>query len=64
MQALAGSAQSASEVVQCRCAFMHVLNVKRQCIDEIIFQKGNHLIAGAVNRGQKKQNSHLRKGPL
>lgn len=53
MQALAGSAQSTSEVAQCRCAFVHILNVKRQLIKEIIFQMTDHLITRAANRKKK-----------
>lgn len=61
VQALAGSAQSTSEVAQCRCAFMHILNVKRQLIKEIIFQMTDHLITRAANR---KKNTQLRKSAI
>lgn len=62
VQALAGSAQSTSEVAQCCCAFMHILNVKRQLIEEIIFQMTDHLITRAANRKQKKKQ--LRKSAI
>lgn len=50
MQALAGSAQGTSEVAQCRCTFMHILNVKRQLVAEVIFQMTDHLITRTANR--------------
>lgn len=43
---------------------MHVLNVKRQGIVEIIFQKGDHLVTRAANREKKMEFTNEKECPL